>query len=227
MARKFKTTFLYWTRALHTYATMLALILLIFFSFTGFVMNHGGWFKIDDFTEVNQTAKADLPAPLVAARGGKGTEHGYQVEAYLRQNEGARGELTGFDDLDDAIAVQFTGVGRKMEYSINRALPAAPATGPATEGGSAAPAEGAKRAGQIDEHFEIRNTLALMSDLHKGTGSGGAWRLFIDATAIFLAFASLSGVILWISLPKRRMLGIVALAASVVLCGACYLFMLA
>ena len=43
--------------------------------------------------------------------------------------------------------------------------------------------------------------------------------------AIFLLFASLSGLMLWISLPKRRLLGIVALVLSVGLCSACFLWL--
>jgi hypothetical protein len=65
-----------------------------------------------------------------------------------------------------------------------------------------------------------------MSDLHKGTGSGGWWRLLIDGAAIFLMFASLSGLVLWIALPKRRALGIVALVVSVALCLGCYLLLI-
>jgi hypothetical protein len=117
-------------------------------------------------------------------------------------HEGARGERSSFDDEDDSTRIQFVGPGRKMEYTI------------------------AKSTGKIDEHFEIHNLMALMADLHKGTGSGTPWRLFIDATALFLLFASLTGIILWISLPKRRTLGIIALIASIVLCGGCYLLMM-
>jgi hypothetical protein len=117
-------------------------------------------------------------------------------------HQGARGERTSFDDQDDATRVQFVGVGRKMEYTI------------------------AKTDGKIDEHFEFRNGLALLSDLHKGTGTGGVWRRFIDATAIFLLFAALSGVVLWISTKKRRRLGVIALIVSIVLCAGCYLFMM-
>ena len=51
------------------------------------------------------------------------------------------------------------------------------------------------------------------------------WSVFIDATAVFLLFGSVTGVILWISLPKRRKLGIIALVVSVILCLACYWWM--
>jgi len=199
MAHPVYRKFLHWTRTLHTYATMLALILLIFFSFTGFVMNHSAWFDLDKVIDhPPPVANTTMPLEMAGGKGDKDSKHAMDVEVYLRMKEGARGERTNFDDREDSIFMQFVAVGRKMEYTINRAD------------------------GKIEENFEIRGSLALMSDLHRGIGSGAAWRLFIDATAIFLLFASLTGVILWISLPKRRTLGIIALVASLILCGGCW-----
>jgi hypothetical protein len=189
---------LHWNRTLHVYGTMLALILLIFFSFTGFVMNHSAWFSLDKFDTTEKTAQNPMPEAIAKGTGDATSRHAMDVEVYLRMHEGARGERSNFDDREDSVFMQFTGAGRKMEYTISRAD------------------------GKIDEHFEIHGSLSLMSDLHRGIGTGAAWRLFIDATAIFLLFASLTGVILWISLPKRRTLGIIALAASLILCGACW-----
>src|SRR4051812_20138848 len=118
MAHPVYRKFLHWTRTLHTYATMLALILLIFFSFTGFVMNHTGWFKLDDFTATDQTAAAPMPAEIARATGDAASKHAMDVEVYLRMYEGARGERTNFDDREDSIFMQFVAVGRKMEYTI-------------------------------------------------------------------------------------------------------------
>src|SRR3954468_14208657 len=63
MARTVYKSFLLWTRTLHIYATMLALVLLIFFSFTGFIMNHPGWFNIDKNVTVSDEP---LPEPMPA-----------------------------------------------------------------------------------------------------------------------------------------------------------------
>lgn len=202
MARPLSKSLLLWTRTLHIYLTMLGLVLLIFFAFTGFVLNHPDWFSIDDVTATDKTAAKNMPLDIAGGKGEGSSEHALKIEVYLRMHEGAQGERTSFDDQEDTIRVDFTGPGRKMEYHI------------------------AKADGVIEEHFEIRNAIALMSDLHRGKGSGNSWRLFIDATAIFLLFASVSGVILWLALPKRRTLGIIALAASLLLCGGCWWFLL-
>jgi len=191
MARPLGKSLLLWTRTLHIYATMLALILLIFYAFTGFVMNHPLFFGIDDFKSSDETLAEKMPE---TTRQGAGAEHEMSAEVYLRLH-GAHGERTGFDDQPDAIRVQFTSAERKMEYVIDKAD------------------------GKIDLHEETRRMLGIMSNLHKGTHTGGPWRLIIDGTAIFLAFAALSGLVLWIALPKRRMLGLIALAVCLVLCG--------
>lgn len=196
MARPLGKTLLLLTRTLHIYITMLALVLLVFFSFTGFVMNHPGWFDID--APRSRESQIELPSELAAD---EGPDRKLHLVEYLRSREGARGEMTGYDEEETSARIQFTGPGRKMEYSINR------------------------ETGATTLHDEFRNALALLSDLHKGTGTGGSWRLMIDATALFLLFSSLSGLVLWISLPKRRTLGIIALVVSVAGCLGVYFWL--
>ena len=196
MPRPLYKSFLLMTRTLHIYLTMLVLVLLIFFSVTGFFLNHPDWFNLDD--PVMRDSSAVIPTSLAADRS---PDHKLAVVEYLRTHNSARGELTSYDEQDEETRIQFTGVGRKIEFAINAAD------------------------GHTQIHEEIRNTLALVSDLHKGTGSGFAWRRFIDATSIVLCFASLSGLILWTALPKRRTLGLVALTISISLCLACYFWL--
>ena len=74
-------------------------------------------------------------------------------------------------------------------------------------------------------HEETYNTLALLADLHTGKSTGNAWPFIIYSTAILLFFASVSGLILWISLKKRRTIGLVALAVSVAICIAFYVWL--
>src|SRR4051794_38021160 len=116
MAHPLYRKFLHWTRTLHTYATMLALILLIFFSFTGFVMNHALFFGTDKNVKVvDTTAKTNMPVEIASDTS---ADRDMKMEVYLRSREGARGERTYFGDEGDATRVQFTGAGSKMEYEI-------------------------------------------------------------------------------------------------------------
>jgi uncharacterized protein len=193
---------LHWTRALHTYVTMLALILLIFFAFTGFLLNNGSLNdnsgKLFDLTKKISTHRtAEIPVALLA-----GNNYLSNIEQYLRKHEGARGSLPEKIDEDDPLMFrfQFQAPGRTVEYAILR------------DSGHI----------EIDEEY---NLLAQIADLHTGDHTGRVWPWFIDATACFLFFAAVSGLILWISLPKRRTLGLIALAASIVICLAVYLYL--
>jgi hypothetical protein len=185
MARPLKKELLLWTRTLHIYLTMFGLVLLFFFSLTGFALNHDRWFSLDEPKMRDRSAA--LPADL--ARSGDRLA----LVEYLRKNEAARGEVTSVDEDDNERRVQFSSPGRKVEFTVER------------------------DSGQTAVHEETRNALAFLTDLHTGKTAGDLWRRFIDATAIFLFLASLSGAILWISLPKRRKLGVAALVGGTVL----------
>ena len=60
--------------------------------------------------------------------------------------------------------------------------------------------------------------MAVFDDLHKGRDCGSAWSLIVDASAIVLAFLSVTGLWLLFYLKKRRRSGLlVALAGTVVM----------
>jgi hypothetical protein len=190
---------LHWTRALHTYVTMFALILLIFFSFTGFILNNGGLYensgKLWDLGKATSVSdrSAEMPVKLW-----EGKNYLFAVEHYLREHLGARGKLPEkIDDDAQVIHFEFKSPGRTMDYAVIRDTP------------------------QVEIHEES-NFLGMMTDLHTGEHSGRWWPWVIDCVAVFLMFACVSGVILWITLPKRRKIGIIALVVSVGLCGGIY-----
>jgi len=64
---------------------------------------------------------------------------------------------------------------------------------------------------------------AVLNDLHKGRDSGKAWGWVIDASAVFMTFVSLTGIVLLLFLQKRRFSGLVAGAVGLVLCYVVYL----
>jgi len=64
---------------------------------------------------------------------------------------------------------------------------------------------------------------AILNDLHKGRDSGRAWAWIIDASAVFMTFVSVSGIVLLLFLQKRRYSGLMAAAAGAVLCLIIYL----
>jgi uncharacterized protein len=61
-----------------------------------------------------------------------------------------------------------------------------------------------------------------LDDLHRGKDSGRAWSLIIDASALLLLIGSLTGILMWFTLPRRRKLGMISLAAGVAVCAVIY-----
>ncbi|MBL4849545.1 MAG: PepSY-associated TM helix domain-containing protein [Planctomycetes bacterium] len=62
---------------------------------------------------------------------------------------------------------------------------------------------------------ESRGSAELLGEIHTGKHTGTLGGLLVDVTAVILATLSLSGLYLWAGLPKRRKLGLAALAAAV------------
>jgi hypothetical protein len=70
---------------------------------------------------------------------------------------------------------------------------------------------------------ETHGVTGVLANLHRGTSAGGWWKLFIDLTAGVLILAVFTGLVVWFSLPKRRLWGIVALVIGSALAIAAYL----
>jgi hypothetical protein len=108
----------------------------------------------------------------------------------LRAGVGAVGAVDSFEVEEESLRIVFRRPGYRAEASVRRAD------------------------GRVELSTEERGTAALLTDLHKGANAGKAWKWVIDGTAVLLVLGSLTGLILWISLPRRRAIGIVALLAG-------------
>jgi hypothetical protein len=62
-----------------------------------------------------------------------------------------------------------------------------------------------------------RGLVALLDDLHKGRDSGPVWSFVVDASAVVLAFLSLTGLWLLLYLKKRLRSGLVVALVGIVL----------
>ena len=52
------------------------------------------------------------------------------------------------------------------------------------------------------------NVFSTLSNLHKGTGMGVGWILLVDTLAGSIILLSLSGVLLWAMMTRKRMVGV-------------------
>lgn len=68
--------------------------------------------------------------------------------------------------------------------------------------------------GHVELDQERYGAWSALTDLHTGERSGDLGRRLIDATAILLLTISISGFVLWLTLPKRRRAGLAALVVA-------------
>ena len=109
----------------------------------------------------------------------------------LRSTLQIAGAMTAFDDLDDRFSIGFKEPGQIWEIEVE------------------------KITGVAKVHHETFNFTAIINNLHRGRYSGAAWRWVIDISAILIVVACGTGIVLWLALPRRRVLGAIALALGI------------
>jgi hypothetical protein len=179
-------------RTIHIYLTMFAFLLMMFFAVTGVVLNHEDWIAGQTVT---RDTTALLPVALLA--GPSGPDKLMVVEK-LRSDFGAIGAVSTFDVEDASLHIELKGPGRHTEADIDR------------------------KSGKLTLKVERRGLLMRLDDLHRGKDTGVPWRWMLDLSAILLFFGSLSGILIWWALPRRRQWGVAALVGGTVIVAAVY-----
>ncbi len=113
------------------------------------------------------------------------------IVEHLRQDFHITGAMTSYDDVGDSIEVAFKEPGQLWNVEIN------------------------KTTAQAQVHAEAYNFIAVLDNLHRGRYTGPAWHWVIDISALLIVLACFTGVVLWLTLPKRRQLGLAAVAIGV------------
>lgn len=100
-----------WVRTLHLYASLLGLVLLLFFALTGFVLNHGEWFGVGEKTVDERsgrvTARLDPLDDLAL------------VEE-LRARFDVRGGLVELRADEGEVALRFSRPGEDTDVVVQR-----------------------------------------------------------------------------------------------------------
>jgi len=122
-----------------------------------------------------------------------------EIVEYLRSHHGITRAVNDFRVEDGQVSVSFKGPGYEATAFIDR------------------------QAGTYDVTETKMGLAAVLNDLHKGRDSGKAWGWLIDASAAFMTFVSVSGIVLILFLQKRRFSGLMAGTAGAVLCYIIYL----
>ena len=122
-----------------------------------------------------------------------------EVVEYLRAHHKISGALNEFRVDNGQASVSFKGPGYEAVVFIDR------------------------HSGAYDVTETRMGLAGVLNDLHKGRDSGKAWSWLIDASAVFMTFVSVTGIVLLLFLQKRRFSGVVAAVVGLGLCYFVYL----
>lgn len=175
-------------RLLHSYSSMLVLVLLLFFAITGITLNHpDSLYSSAGKYSRQQTLSLPLQFQLTKL-----------PEADKEQALLARQLRDWLQREHDVKASEFTYLFEPKELLLEMDFKR--------------PAGYASVIVDFNEHtaeldLEFGGYLALMNDLHKGRYAGFSWKMLIDATALACIIFSLTGFYLILKQNSRRSIG--------------------
>ncbi len=185
------------SRWLHIYLSMVSFVIVLFFAVTGLTLNHTEWFE---GKEVTHQYTGKIPLAWVNQPDTTKIAKLSIVEKF-RSSFGIRGAVTEFRIDDQQCSVSFAGPGYSADGFVRR----------------------------NDGSFELTETkfglAAVLNDLHKGRDTGGSWKWVIDASAVFMAVISLTGLIMLCFMKKKRLSGFLLLLAGSGIVYAVYLWL--
>lgn len=175
-----------WTRLLHSWLSMISLLLVLFFALTGLTLNHQDW-TFGQAPQVSRVA-GQLPEGSIVA----GEPEFLKISEYLRASQGASGGITdhGVDANTGRISYSGPGVTTSATFDLTT--------------------------GAFSVESTRYGLVAIANDLHKGRHTSAAWDLAIDVAAILLALVALTGLLLQLLIQKRRGTALVLLGLGVV-----------
>ena len=122
-----------------------------------------------------------------------------EIVEHLRSHHNITKALNEFRVDDGQVSVSFKGPGYEATVFIDR------------------------ETGSYDLTATKMGLVGVLNDLHKGRDSGTAWSWVIDASAVFMTFVSVTGLVMILFLQKRRYSGLLAAFAGLLLCLFIYL----
>ena len=180
-------------RTLHIYVSMFGLIILLFFSVTGFTLNHAEWFASDEPRVVEVAGQVEVS---LLAEPDK-----FAVVEALRRNLHLTGGVDSFEIEEEQCHIEFKRPGSHAHVNVNRMT------------------------GIVTAEVTSFGAMAVINDLHMGRDSGAGWSLLIDISAWLMVFVSLSGIVLLLSLRKRRKAGLIAMVVGLLVSFAVYVWL--
>jgi hypothetical protein len=177
-----------WSRLVHAYTSMAALVLVLFFGATGITLNHPEWTM--GFETSTSEVSGSLPSGSVSA---SGEPQFLVISERIREEQNVRGSVTDFGRTASGGFITYRGPGYAADVTFDT------------------------KANTYQATVEQQGLIGILNDLHKGRGTSGGWAWLIDVAGGFLVVVALSGLTLQLVLRRRRRSGVlVASAAAVV-----------
>jgi uncharacterized protein len=202
--RSRRATFIKWLRKVHGWVGLWGAVLGMLFGATGFLLNHrAGPLKVS--TGEPQVEQLQIPLPQ------QGFQSPGDMARWLKDQLHIDGK-PGRARREPAHPVAW-GDGSAVQPEFWQVAIAGP--------GHSVQAEYWVGNGYVSVKRTQNSLLATMNNLHKGVGLSVGWVLLIDTIAGSLILLSLTGVLLWTELNRRRTVGVLLVGASIVAAMVC------
>ncbi|MBB5375217.1 hypothetical protein HNQ07_000661 [Deinococcus metalli] len=176
-------------RWLHTYTSMISLLVVLFFALTGITLNHPDW--VFGTGEVRSELTGTMPVGWIT----DGKVNWLTVAETLRADQNLKGRA-GDTRADDREAdISFVGPGYSADTVIDL------------------------KTGTYTVNVLQQGAVAVMNDLHRGRDTGGAWKWVIDLSGAVLALVAVTGIgiLLYMKKTRTQALSVMGVAAVAVL----------
>ncbi|RQR59644.1 peptidase [Burkholderia sp. Bp9125] len=199
-ARARRGTFIKWLRKVHGWVGLWGAALGLLFGVTGFVLNHRAEpLRISAGAPRVSTLRLRVPQP--APESPRALAEWLRTQPDLRL-PGRMGRVQ--KEPEHPVAWGDRETVQPEHWQMTFASPAESVAVDYWVGG---------------DHVALKRTdnsaLAWLTNLHKGVGMGIGWVLLVDTLAGALVLLSLTGVLLWTGLNKRRTIGAVLVLGSI------------
>jgi hypothetical protein len=187
--RSRRATFLKWLRKMHGWIGLWGAALGLLFGTSGILLNHRAVLKIPAVQTRESTVQLALPSPAPA--------DAEAMAAWLRQALALTPEAGKVKaDKPRAVAWGDKAVTQPARWSASFTAP-----------DSNVQAEYWVGNNFVTVKRNDTNAFGVLSNLHKGTGMGMGWILLVDTLAGSIILLSITGVLLWAMMTRKRLVG--------------------
>lgn len=184
------------SRQLHFYLSAVAFLLLLFFAFSGLLLNHPEWLqgervKQETTIQINnillqQIKESKRPDVLLSE--------------IIKDSVDVPGVVSRFIDLGDGYQMEFRGLGGSASLFVD------------------------SETGHVDISVKRATLVDKIHVLHKGKNTGQLWSILLDFTAIMTLILSIFGFVLLFTVKKRRTLTLQMIGLSTVVVSGVIIF---